>query len=101
MQEAMLACINITKPKFEISATKLATRKFPYLWLCKMANSVLGKQGELLEYQHLIVNPKTQATWTHSYSNKLGWLAQEIPGQVMGTDTIFFIPKDNVLQARA
>jgi hypothetical protein len=29
MQEAMLACIDITKPKFEISAAKLATRKFP------------------------------------------------------------------------
>jgi hypothetical protein len=56
MQEAMLACIDITKPKFEISAAKLATRKFPLTWLCKMANSVLGKQGELLEYCHLIAN---------------------------------------------
>jgi hypothetical protein len=101
MQEAMLTCIDITKPKFEISAAKLATRKFPLIWLCNMANSVLGKQGELLEYQHLIANPKTRATWTHSYGNKLGWLAQEIPGQVMGTNTIFFIPKDKVPHARA
>ncbi len=97
----MLACIDITKPKFEISATKLATRKFPLIWLCEMANCVIGKQGELLEYQHLIANPKTQATWTHSYGNELGWLAQGMPGQVTGTDTIFFIPKDKVLQARA
>jgi hypothetical protein len=44
-----------------------------------MAHSVLGKQGELLKYQHLIANPKTQATWTHSYSNKLGQLAQGMP----------------------
>ncbi len=29
MQEATLACINITKPTFKISAAKLATRKFP------------------------------------------------------------------------
>jgi hypothetical protein len=100
MQEAMLACIDITKPKFEISAAKLATRKFLLIWLCKMANSVIGKQGELLEYQHLIANPKTWATWTHSYGNKLGWLAQGMPGQVTGTDTIFFIPKDKVPQAR-
>jgi hypothetical protein len=50
MQEAMLACIDITKPNFNISAAKLATRKFPFIWLCKMANSVLGKQVELLEY---------------------------------------------------
>ncbi len=72
MQEAMLACINIAKPKFEISAAKLATRKFPLIWLCKMANFVIGKQGELLEYCHLIAYPKTWATWTHSYGNKLG-----------------------------
>jgi hypothetical protein len=66
-----------------------------------MANSVIGKQGELLEYRHLIANPKTQATWTHSYGNKFGWLAQGMPGQVTGTDTIFFIPKDKVPGARA
>ncbi len=65
-----------------------------------MANFVLGEQGKLLEYQHLIANPKTQATWTHSYGNKLGWLAQGMPGQVKGTDTIFFIPKDKVPRAR-
>ncbi len=66
-----------------------------------MANSVIGKEGELLEYQHLITNPKTRATWTDSYGNELGWLAQGMPGQVTGTDTIFFIPKDKVPQASA
>jgi hypothetical protein len=35
MQEAMLACINITKPKFEISAAKLATQKFPLICFAK------------------------------------------------------------------
>ncbi len=75
MQEAKLACIDITKPTFEISAAKLATRKLPLIWLCEMANSILSKQVELLEYQHLIANPKTWATWTHSYGNKLGRLA--------------------------
>jgi hypothetical protein len=59
MQEMMRACINITKPKFKISAAKLATRKFPLIWLCKIANSVHGELGELLEYCHLIANPKT------------------------------------------
>ena len=66
-----------------------------------MANSVLGKQGKLLENRHLIANPKTQATWTHSYGNKLGWLAQGMPGQLTGMDTIFFIPKDKVPRTRA
>jgi hypothetical protein len=37
-------------------------QKIPLIWLCTMANSVLGEQGELLEYQHLIANPKTWAT---------------------------------------
>jgi hypothetical protein len=73
MQKAILACIDITKTKFEITAAKLATRKFLLIWLCKMANSVIGKQGELLEYRHLIANPsKTRAMWTHSYGNKPG-----------------------------
>jgi hypothetical protein len=59
MQEAMLACINITKPMFKITAAELATRKFLLIWFCKMANSILRKQGKLLEYQHLIANPRT------------------------------------------
>jgi hypothetical protein len=101
MQDAMLACIDITKPKFEISEAKLATRIFLLIWHCKMANSVINEQGELLEFRHLIANPKTRATWTHSYGNKLRRLAQGMPNQVSGMDTIFFIPKDKVLQARA
>jgi hypothetical protein len=66
-----------------------------------MANFILGKQGKLLEYCHLIANPKTRATWIHSYGNKLGWLVQGMLGQVRGTDTIFFISKDKVPRARA
>jgi hypothetical protein len=57
-----------------------------------MANSVLGEQGKLLEYRHLIANPKTRATWTHYYGNELGRLAQGMPGRAKGTDMIFFIP---------
>jgi hypothetical protein len=101
MQEAMLACINITKPMFKISAAKLATQRFPMTWFCEIANSVLGKQGKLLEYHHLIANPKTWATWIHSYGNKLGRLVQGMPGQAKGMDTIFFIPQDKVPRARA
>jgi hypothetical protein len=101
MQEAMLACIDITKPNFEILEAKMASQKLPMTWLCEMANSVLGKQGELLEYRHLIANPKTRATWTHSYGNELGRLAQGMPGQANETDTIFFIPRHMVPKERA
>jgi hypothetical protein len=50
MQEAILACIDITKLQFKISPANMAAQKFPMMWLCKMANAVLGKKGELLEY---------------------------------------------------
>jgi len=92
MQEAMLSCIDITKPTFEISSKKMANRSFPMTWLCEMANSVMGENSELLKYRHLIANPKTRATWTHSYGNELGRLTQGMPGRAKGTDTIFSCP---------
>jgi hypothetical protein len=66
-----------------------------------MVNSVIGEQGKLLEYRHLIANPKTRATWTHLYGNKLGCLAQGMLGRTKGTDTIFFIPWHKVPKERA
>ncbi len=100
MQEAMLACIDITKPTFEISAQKMASCSFPMTWFCEMANSVMGENGKLLEYRHLTANPKMRATWTHSYGNELGQLAQGMPGRAKGTDTIFFIPRHMVPKER-
>ncbi len=97
----MLACIDITKPKFELSAAKMSSQKLPMTWFCKMANSVLSEQGKLLEYWHLIANLKTGATWTHSYGNKLGRLAQGMPGQAKGMDRIFFISWHMVPKERA
>ncbi len=101
MQEAMLACIDITKPNFKILAAKMTSQKLPMTWLCEMENSVLGEHGKLLEYRHLIANPKTRVTWTHSYGNELGRLAQRMPGQTKGMDTIFFIPRHMVPKERA
>ena len=66
-----------------------------------MANSVIGEGGELLEYKQLIANPKTRAKWTHSYGNKIGHLAQGMPGCNTGTNTIIFIRKDQVPTTRA
>jgi hypothetical protein len=116
MQEAMLAYIDISKPTYiasqdlgllnyrentlEVSAQNMASRSFPMTWLCEMANFVLGENGKLLEYRHLIANPKTRATWTHSYGNELGRLAQGMPGRAKGTDTIFFVPRHMVTKER-
>jgi hypothetical protein len=96
MREAMLACINTTKPSFKILPAKLFSCKFLMRWLCKTANSVISEKGKLLEYQH-----KTRPMWTYSYGNKLGRLAQDMPGQAKGTDTIFFTPHHKVPKERA
>jgi hypothetical protein len=83
MQEAMLACVDIyhleyilpedlsilnyttnpTKPrtKFTVTPQQMSMRHLLMTWFCEMANSVIGEGGELLEYKHLITNPKTQA----------------------------------------
>ncbi len=66
-----------------------------------MAKAVIGEGGELLEYKQLIANPKTRATWTHSYGNEIGRLAQGMPGCNTGTNTIVFIRKNQVPQERA
>jgi hypothetical protein len=123
MQEAMLACFNIHHPeytlsedlvllnytsnptnptaKFTVMTQQMSMRHLPMAWFCEMANSVIGEGGKLLKYKQLIANPKTQAKWTHSYGNKIGCLAQVIPGCNTGTNTIIFIRKDQVPQRRA
>ncbi len=123
MKEAMLACVNIYRPeyilseylgilnytlnltkpraKFTMTPQQMSMRCLPMTWFCEMANSVIGEGGELLKYKHLIANPKTQAKWTHSYRNKIGCLAQGMPGPNTGTNTIIFIRKDQVPKARA
>ncbi len=61
---------------------------------------MLGENGSLLEFRHLIANPKTREIWTHSYGNELGRLAQRMPGRAKETDTIFFIPRHMVPKER-
>ena len=114
----MLSCVDIDKPNYIVSADlgilnytktpkptrttftvmpkQMSQRKLPMKWLCKMANSVVGANGELLEYCHLIANQTTRATWQQSYGNKIGRLTQGMPGQNTGTNTIVFIKKNQV-----
>ncbi len=84
---------NPTKPmaKFTVMLQQMSMRRLPMAWFCEMANSVIGEGSELLKYKQLIANPKTQAKWTHSYGNKIGCLAQGMPGRNTGTNTIIFI----------
>ncbi len=96
MQEAMFSCIDLTYPTFVVTPKQMSHRKLPMMWFCEMANSVLGNNGKLLEYRHLIANPTTRTTWTYSYGNKIRRLILGMPGQNTGTNTTHFIPWDRV-----
>ncbi len=62
----------LTGTTYMVTPKQMAQHKLLMKWLCKMANSVLRVNGELLEYHHLIANQTTRATWQHSYGN---WIA--------------------------
>jgi hypothetical protein len=78
----------------------MSMRRIPMTCFCEMANAVIGEGGELLEYKQLIANPKTRATWTHSYGNEIGRLAQGMSGHNTGTNKIIFIHKNQVPKER-
>eukprot|EP00804_Cyclotella_cryptica_P006781 CCRYP_019523-RA/>CCRYP_019523-RA protein AED:0.40 eAED:0.40 QI:0/0/0/1/0/0/3/0/477 len=70
-----------------------ATRQFP----CDALSAILDTDtGELLEYRHLIKNPKYCTIWKNAYGKELGRLAQGIPGIVKGTNTIVFIAYNKI-----
>ena len=90
-----MSCTDVSQLK--LSPRNLASRLFPI----KMINAVLEEDtGELMEYHHLMRNPKCCQLYGKSYAKELVRLAQEMPGQVEGTNTIFFINKADVPSAR-
>ena len=85
----------------QVTARQAASRKYPLEFLCEYANAVLDKEtGELLEYRHLIKHPRLGPDWKHSSGNELGRLAQGLGDRVKGTNTIFFVNKNEVPQDR-
>ena len=94
-QEAMMACMQ--RQPTDMNARTLASRKFPR----HMLNAVLNKDtGELMEYRHLTGNPKYREIWGQAYGNELDRLAQGVEGRVKGTNTIFFISKEDLPASR-
>eukprot|EP00804_Cyclotella_cryptica_P012520 CCRYP_017704-RB/>CCRYP_017704-RB protein AED:0.24 eAED:0.24 QI:0/0/0/1/0.5/0.33/3/0/909 len=80
-----------------ITAARATQRRYPP----DMLHAVLNDEtGELMEYRHLIANPKYRDTWQNAYGKELGRLAQGLPGIVKGTDTIAFIQQSHVPQDR-
>jgi len=77
---------NLAGALYKVTPNQKSQHKLLMTWLCE-----IGDNGELQEYCHLIANPTTRAVWSHSYGNKIGCLAQGMPGQNTGTNTIFFI----------
>ena len=62
-----------------------------------MLNAVLDSETDkLMEYFHLIRNPKYRQLCGQSYRKESGRLAQGISLQVTVTNTIFFVFKVNV-----
>ena len=94
-QEAVLTAMEIN----EVVARpqSLAGRRYPP----QMLNAVLNNEtGEMMEYRHLMANPKYKETWQKAYGKELGRLAQGMPGRVEGTNTIYFINKNEIPQDR-
>ena len=66
-----------------------------------MINTVLNQEtGEMMEYRQVMKNPKYQELYEKVYAKELVCLAQGIPGLADGTESIFFIDKNNVLSDR-
>ena len=58
--------------------------------------AVFDDAGKKLNYRQLIGNPATNGTWSTSAANEFGRLAQGVGDRITGTDTIFFITKDQM-----
>ena len=66
-QEAMLSCYDVGQ--YRMSACVLASQKFSQ----EVVAAVLNKEtGELIEYRHLVGNPKYRELWQYSYRNEVG-----------------------------
>jgi hypothetical protein len=50
-----------------------ASRKYPIQFLCNYANAVIdNKTGEIMEYQHLLKDPKHRERWQRSFRKEYG-----------------------------
>ena len=79
------------------TSLKALRRQCPLKFLTDFAGSVLDAEtGELLKHRHLIKRSKRKNAWGYSFGNEIGRLTQGIPGRVEGTNTIFFIHRDDV-----
>ena len=70
-------------------------------FLCEIAGEVLdGETREMMDFRHLCISPRYQEVWGKSFGNEIGQLDQDIPVQVDGTNTLFFIDKEKIPRDR-
>ena len=66
----------------------------------EFAGAVIDEEtGKQMEYRDLIKKPELFSLWTRSLANELGRLTQGIR-DIVGTNTMFFIPKSEIPQNR-
>ena len=96
----MFAAIDISRST-KVTPSRLASRKFPLAVLCAFAGAVLDSTtGEMMEYRHLIKHPQHKERWGRSFGDEIGRLAQGRKGGIEGTDTIFFMPYEQIPRDR-
>ena len=66
-----------------------------------LVNAIIDKDTrKVLEYRHLIQREKFRKVWTNAFTKELGCLTQGIDGKVEGTDTMFFLPYEDIPKDR-
>ena len=83
--------IKINQSSF--TSQQAASRKYPKEDLAVVLNE---ETGELMEYRHLISDPKYRKIWKPAYGKEVGRLEQGLPGVFDGTNTFIFIYKNKV-----
>ena len=97
--DVMLTVIEVNRPK--LNPKQLASRKYPLEILCEFAGAVMDDQtGDMMENRQLVKNPRYRDTWSKAFGKEIGRLAQGQKGVVEGTNTIFFVPFDDVPKDR-
>jgi hypothetical protein len=97
--DAMLSVMELSTRKLQ--AQNLATRQFPAQFFQDMIGAVMDSDtGDMLEYRHLLKNPKYRETWSKAFGKEIGRLAQGQEGVVEGTDALHFIEYDEIPRDR-
>jgi hypothetical protein len=79
------------------SPRRLTQRKFLSQVLLEMVNAVMDLEtGDMMEYRHLLKNPKYRETWSKAFGKEIGRLAQGQKGVVDGTDALDFIHPNDI-----